>query len=143
MKITKPHILFFILGFIFLFFGLIHFNSDNYSDINIHDTYLVIAYFHLYTLISIIFSFIGLMYYIHSKFKIPLIKYFTYIHVIGTLVCIALFYINPLFHRKNDFPLLDDSYSNNSLVILIGIIIQIIFIINSFLSTINHLFKKK
>lgn len=63
--IEKPHQIFFSEIPIVLLIGYI--KKDAALDINVHDTYYVIAYSHLAILISILFGIIGFGYWIIIK----------------------------------------------------------------------------
>ena len=146
MKLNKPHIYFFITAFAFFISALFAYNSEEAIDINIHDTYFVIANSLLMTLIFIFYSFIGLIYYLHFKFDVPQIKFLTKTHTIITIGCVIIYFLGSLFLTKNDFPLFEETFSLHNfliVIILLGMIVQPIFIINSISSVIRNLLTKK
>lgn len=108
-------------------------------DIQMHDTYIVMALLHLGIAFSIILGFIGGVYWLFRKKK--LIQWMTFTHLGITLFSflsisiIALFYQN--FARSNpDF----FRIINQLLLTLIPIVlfIQILFLINLIISSIRN-----
>lgn len=123
--------------------SLFFYNSDDTIDINVYDTYFIIALSYLMILISIILSFIGFIYYLHFKFEIPQIKYLSKVHTVITIGCIAVYFIGSLFQNKDDFPLFDNTFSFSSFLVLIvsiGVVIQFVFIFNSLFSIAKYIF---
>ncbi|WP_199114245.1 hypothetical protein [Snuella sedimenti] len=56
--IEKPHIIFFLGIPVLILVGILC--GDAALDVNIHDTYYIIAYIHLTSFISILFGIVGL-----------------------------------------------------------------------------------
>lgn len=150
MKFSTPHPYFFVAALIIFIGCLFLYNSEEAIDINIHDTYFVIASsFYLFALISILLSFIGLIYYLHFKFKVELIKILSQIHTTITIGSIAAYFIGTFIHSKleskNEFPWFDDSNNYAWFIIIItllGMTAQLLFIANSLASTFNYFFRK-
>lgn len=149
MKFNKPHIYFWTIALIIFVIALFYYNSDITLDINVHDTYIVIAYFHLMILLSIFLAFIGLVYYLHYKFNVKLSRGLSKIHLVGTtgifIVSMLGFTYFKLKPSNPNFPLFDDMSNEillHSLSFLVFSVLQIIFIINSIFSTISHLLKR-
>ena len=63
--IEKPHLIFLLSIPIIMLIGIL--SEDAVLDINVHDTYYVIAYLHLAILISILFGIFGIGYWIMLK----------------------------------------------------------------------------
>jgi cytochrome c oxidase subunit 1 len=57
--INKPHLIFLLSIPIIMLIGIL--SGDTALDINVHDTYYIIAYLHIAILISILFGIIGLI----------------------------------------------------------------------------------
>ena len=86
------HLLFWGVIPIFLLYGF--FNFEEYVDINIHDTMIVIAVIHLMIFISIIFLVTGFGYFLsYKREKFKLNKLLTLAHVVITFLGILLILI--------------------------------------------------
>ena len=128
--IEKPHLIFLLAIPIIMLIGFL--SEGAVLDINVQDTYYVIAYIHLTTLISIVFGIIGLGYWIMKKANKKLSKLLNWTHIGltfgGTLVCLVLSQLYREGVMEYEF--------NNSLTLIIMLIIlimilgQIIFPIN-------------
>ena len=116
-------------------------SGDATLDINVHDTYFVIAYFHFAVLISILFAIIGVGYWIMQKSDRILSKWLNWTHIGLTFGGIIVVSILTQFYR----PEIMEYEFNNSLTLIITLIIflmvlgQLIFPIN----IIYGLLKKK
>ena len=125
-------VLFAVLLIITSFF----FNSDA-IDIHVHDAYFVIAYAHLFWLVSAFWFVLALIYWLTSGF---LLSYqLTWIHVILTLLLFMVFFIFTLSVKQNAPPYLDLSIwpgfnrSHNrilSWLVLLLFFTQLLFIVN-------------
>lgn len=114
--------------------------SEEKLDVNIHDTYFVIASLHLAYLLSIGYFLLGLGYWLTGKvFKRNLLKSLTIIHsviLIGSFIIYWLMFFYYQLKPKNEiFPLLDDgSFTTNIMIIysciLIIFVAQPIYVIN-------------
>lgn len=101
-------------------------------DINVHDTYYVIANLHLAILISIFFGIIGIGYWIMLKADRKLSKWLNWTHIGLTFGGILVVWILTKFYRTE---FMEYEFNNNltliiTLIILFMIIGQIIFPIN-------------
>lgn len=125
-------------GFLFtaIIFILVSFviTNDKLVDVNIHDTYYVLAYQDFFIILSIIFGFTGLIYFVLEKlkFKFPIVLIF--IHLFAWLYGFSnLFYIPMLGINDNVYytnTIISDNYLFHSLVTTtIGLII---FLVNIF-----------
>ncbi len=86
----NPHIIFLFSIPILLLYGV--FNKESMLDINVHDTYFVIAHFHLTILMSIPFTIFGIGYWLIKKTNKRLSKWMTKAHVgltFGGIFCIV------------------------------------------------------
>jgi len=121
--------------------------SEETFDINIHDTYFVIASIHLAYLLSISYLLLGLGYWLVVKIlKRNLIKILTIIHSAILLGSFIIYWIIIFFYQirpKREFPLFDDyDVINQTLLIsfiLIVFVAQPIYMINLLVS----IFKKR
>lgn len=148
----KPYFFFFVSIIIFLIIGFI--NRSETLDINIHDTYFIIRYYHLAIVLAILFSFIGLLYFTLIKTNFDLVKWMTITH---TVVTIGGFFLMLTFFKliRNEITLgdyesvMDNFYFNEKMNwgIFIAffsiVVVQILFIVNIIYSLIkgrNRLF---
>lgn len=137
--IDKPHLIFLIAIPIIMPIGIL--SGDAVLDINVHDTYYVIAYLHLATLISILFGIIGIGYWIMQKTNRKLSKWLNWTHVGLTFGGTSVVWILTKFYRTE---IMEYEFNNNltliiTLIILLMIVGQLIFPIN----IIYGLIKKK
>ncbi len=149
MSEIKLHIYFWLIALTSFIFAITNFNSDAALDINVHDTYYIIPFFHLILLLSIVLAFTGFIYYLHFKFNIYLFKTLSKIHLVGTAVIFVVLILGFIYFKikpsNPSFPLFDDlSYEIilYSLSFLVFSVLKIIFIFNSIFSTILYLLKK-
>ena len=127
--IDQPHLIFFLVIPVVLLVG--HVNMKSLVDINIHDTYFIVSYFHLVVLLSIFFGIIGILYLMMQKAQRRLFKWLTNLHIIMTIGGLAaLFTIPQLWHPN----VLDYSKKETVLFLLFLLIFlaQISFIVNVF-----------
>jgi len=137
--INKPHLIFLLSIPIIMIIGFI--SGEAVLDINVHDTYYVITYIHLTTLISILFGIIGLGYWIMLKANRKLSKWLNWTHIGLTFGGTIIILILAQLYRKE---IMEYEFNNNltliiTLIILLMILGQIIFPIN----IIYGLIKKK
>lgn len=146
---VKPHHYFGITCLFFLVLCLYWSNSDDAIDINIHDTYFVIANSHIAKLLFVLYGFIGFIYWAFFITKISLIKILTKLHLLITIGSVPIYFlgVNFIFEfkPKSDFPLFDNSNYDvyflltlNSLVI----IAQLLFVTNIVISSFKY-FRRK
>ncbi len=110
-------------------------------DINVHDTYYVIAYLHLTILISTLFGIIGIGYWIMQKADRKLSKWLNWTHISLTFGGTLIVWILTKFYRTE---IMEYEFNNNltliiTLIILLMVVGQLIFPIN----IIYGLIKKK
>ena len=126
----KPHLIFLFSIPIIMLIGIL--SGDAVLDINVHDTYYIIAYLHLATLISILFGIIGMGYWFMLKANKKLSKWLNLIHITLTFGGILLVWILAQLFRES---IMEYNFNNNLtlviyLIALIAIFGQIIYPIN-------------
>ncbi len=138
----KSYWLFLLVSIIYLvliFFG----DNENILDVNVHDTYYVILYHHLYVLLAIITFFFFTVYWVLDLVKFKLVNILSKLHVYGTLASmVGIFFPYSLVLPSSEFPLYDDwQYTNVclSVCVLLFLLFQLLFIINIFVSIIKKL----
>lgn len=107
-------------------------SGDAVLDINVHDTYYVIAYLHLAILISIFFGIIGIGYWIMLKVDRKLSKWLNWTHIGLTFGGTLVLWILTKLYRTG---IMEYEFNNNltlviTLIVLIMIAGQLIFPIN-------------
>jgi cytochrome c oxidase subunit I len=122
--------------------------GDSTLDINVHDTYFVVAHFHLVMGISALYGmFAGIYHWYPKMFKRMLNKNLGYIHFWVTAVCaygvffpmhfIGLAGLPRRYYTNTNFPLFDDLQNVNVLITmfaLVGGAFQLVFLYNFFSS---------
>ena len=118
--------------------------GDSALDINVHDTYFVVAHFHLVMGISALYGmFAGIYHWYPKLFKRMLNKNLGYLHFWVTAICaygvffpmhfIGMAGLPRRYYTNTNFPLFDD-LSNVNVVIsvfaIVGITFQLVFIYN-------------
>jgi len=127
-------ILLFLMGFV---------KNHETFDINVYDTYFVIAQNHLYWLFSQLLLFFFMIYLTLEKVKLQLFKELNLIHIFGTLIFVSgIFFPYYLLHQSSN-SLLGYDYERlnvyRSFCVLFFLIVQFLFIINIFASIIKKL----
>ena len=128
--INKPHLIFLLSIPIIILFGIL--NRNEMLDINVHDTYFVFSQIDLTILISILFSIIGIGYWIMLKANRKLSKWLNLIHITLTFGGILLIWILAQLFRES---IMEYNFNNNLtfgiyLIALIAIFGQLIYPIN-------------
>ncbi|PWB23231.1 cbb3-type cytochrome c oxidase subunit I [Flavobacterium sp. HTF] len=122
--------------------------GDSTLDINVHDTYFVIAHFHLVMGISALYGmFAGIYHWFPKMYGRMLNKNLGYIHFWVTAVCaygvffpmhfIGLAGLPRRYYTNTNFPLFDDLQNVNVLITtfaLVGGVFQLVFLYNFFSS---------
>jgi cytochrome c oxidase subunit 1 len=122
--------------------------GDSTLDINVHDTYFVVAHFHLVMGISALYGmFAGIYHWFPKMFGRMLNKNLGYVHFWVTAVCaygvffpmhfIGLAGLPRRYYSNTNFPLFDDLQNVNVLITtfaLIGGVFQLVFLYNFFSS---------
>jgi cytochrome c oxidase subunit 1 len=120
--------------------------GDSALDINVHDTYFVVAHFHLVMGISALYGmFAGIYHWFPKMYGRMMNKNLGYIHFWATVVCaygvffpmhfIGLAGLPRRYYTNTAFPLFDDLHDVNVIITLfaiVGGIFQIVFLWNFF-----------
>lgn len=144
MNKLKPHQSFWLTALLVLIIAVIsYFDEEAVIDINIHDTYFIIHYFHLAILLVLFFTISGLVYWLFYKAKITMVKQLSKFHVYMSIGCVFISFFVRVFSNQstsNDFPLYDD-ISNHVIFIMVLFILlicaQLLFFLNLILSSFN------
>ncbi|MBW1294255.1 hypothetical protein GBO31_01950 [Aquimarina litoralis] len=134
--VQKPYIIFWILTSLMLIYG---FSFQEYTlDINIHDTYFVISWFHIFFFLSLSFLAIGLIYFaIHKLNKIKN-STLTYIHVVCTIGGLLVLTLLPyLFDSENNWKNMEKQFISQLIFLLIALIVQPILFVHLIISIFN------
>ena len=108
--------------------------SDSGLDINIHDTYFVIAQFDLSVMIAVCLFILGLVYFTFKKLRIELKKWLNLVHTVITLL--GTFYIAYPFDifvasQPEGFPKYPaDLNMEITIAIIVVVSIQLVLLIN-------------
>jgi cytochrome c oxidase subunit 1 len=122
--------------------------GDSTLDINVHDTYFVVAHFHLVMGISALYGmFAGVYHWFPKMFGRMLNKNLGYVHFWVTAICaygvffpmhfIGLAGLPRRYYTNTNFPLFDDLQNVNVLITtfaLVGGVFQLVFLYNFFSS---------
>jgi len=122
--------------------------GDSALDINVHDTYFVVAHFHLVMGISALYGmFAGIYHWYPKMFGRMLNKNLGYIHFWVTAICaygvffpmhfIGMAGLPRRYYTNSNFPLFDDTQNVQVIITafaLIGGIVQILYLYNFFAS---------
>jgi cytochrome c oxidase subunit 1 len=104
----KPQLIFFSLIPIIILSGLL--SGGSALDLNIHNTYFVISYFHLAVLISILFGLFGLGYWFVDLANFKLNKRLNIAHIISMFGSLVIGYRIAFSKRDStEFALLGDT----------------------------------
>jgi heme/copper-type cytochrome/quinol oxidase subunit 1 len=134
--IDKPHKIFWYA--IPVIIGLSMIGLNNAIDIQVHDTYIVIALIHMGLFLSIILGLIGFIYWLFRHKK--LVNWMTAVHVYITTSTFILFVLSGLITTRafeRDLEVVRTVYYIIFTLILITILSQLVFTINLALSVIR------
>ncbi|TCK69160.1 hypothetical protein DFQ05_0679 [Winogradskyella wandonensis] len=139
----KAHNYYWITAICILILGLFTLISsqDSFLDINIYDTYFVVAESHITFVLCSFYILLGLLYFIFHKADITLIPWLSGLH---TLVSIGAFFIHKLLvvfvFSRGSMISGDSSMIQKSIIILTMsvCIAQILFIFNIVYSSIKY-----
>lgn len=81
-----PYLYLWTVSVISLILAFLNNSPESTLDINIHDTYYVILYKHLYILLAVLYLVIGLPYLLPVLLKKKLLAWLTHIHVWGSIL---------------------------------------------------------
>lgn len=125
----KPYLLFLVTIPAILLIGFS--NRDSVLDINLYDTYYIIGYAHLTTLLAILFGIVAIEYWVIHRLGLQISPWLKWIHIGSTLGGTLLVFILSQLFKGNSM----EFEFNNSLTVLIAWIVlmvileQIIFLI--------------
>lgn len=151
MNKWKAYHIFWMFGLLSLIISLFEYFlfEDSALDINVHDTYYVIAHFDISIFRTIIFLILGGIYYFFKYINFKLIPSLTKIHVGITCFSLVAYYfggtiVNLLQPSQSDFPLYDMSNYNmySAFLILIVTMAQLLFVLNIVFSGIRYFLRK-
>lgn len=139
IKNFKLYFLLLVLSIVFLIIGF--FSTDETLDINVHDTYYVIAHSHVYWFYSIFLLLLFGIYGLCDLFKVKLNEAFSKVHILGTFFSIiGLCFPYHLIFTTPEFPLFDD-YEKINLCLTISAILlfafQLVFLLNILIALIK------
>lgn len=135
---SKPYISFWVLSLFMTIYGF-YFQNDT-LDINVHDTYYVISWFHIFLLMSLLFLGIGLTYFTIHKLNKTKNLILTYIHIIGTIGGLLLFTLVPyIFSSESKWSYNDNLIITQLILLSLVMLVQPILFIHLMIS----IFKKK
>jgi heme/copper-type cytochrome/quinol oxidase subunit 1 len=128
--IEKPHLIFLTVIPIIMMIGIL--SGDSTLYFNVHDTYLVILYFHLTILTSIFFGIIGFGYWIMQKANRKLSKWMCWTHIGLTFGGTWVILILAQLYRER---IMEYEFNNNLTLIILLILLligigQLLFPIN-------------
>lgn len=137
MKLSKPHIYFWISALIIFIAGTFTYSDKKaFIDINIHDTYYIIHVFHLTSLIAAFYLTQGIIYWLLKKIKVPLLSYLTKIHLFCTVGGLIIYFFVMTFFEDNT-EIKPGIFNESSIVAWIIVVIlcsilfsQVLFLIN-------------
>lgn len=117
--------------------------GDSALDINVHDTYFIIANQHVVFVLFSFYCLLGLLYFIFKNLNIQLNHYLTIIHTITTVGALFLYDIISLIVGHFFENSIVSNYDNNLdnlmfLLLALGAISQILFIFNLLHSSVRH-----
>jgi heme/copper-type cytochrome/quinol oxidase subunit 1 len=139
LRNIKIYNLFWLVALIILVIGLIQTNNEDTTfDINIHDTYYVIAHFYIALFLSLTYYLIGLGYWVVQKaMKRKLINVLTIIHSVILNGSFLVYWLVNGYSKaffETPFPLFDNHQLINQTLVILSILIlfvgQPIYIIN-------------
>ena len=118
----KPHLIFWISIPVLVLIGIL--NRKEMLDINIYDTYYVFSKTALIIMISALFGFMGLGYYLMLKAKRKLSKWLNLIHVALTVGGILTVWILTQLFRES---IMEYKFNNNLTMVIYALVIITIF----------------
>lgn len=148
MKNLKLYFLLLVLSIVFLIVGF--FSTEGTLDINVHDTYYVIAHSFVCWVNSIFLFLLFGIYGLFDLLKIKLNNLFSKSHIIGTIISIlGLFFPYYLILPTPDFPLFDENDKIQlciTISAILFVVFQLVFLLNILITLIKkmaNIFSKK
>lgn len=145
----KPHLILWLFASVFNIFYGVNFlkGNDSTIDVNIHDTYYVIAQVHLYMAIGFLFLILGFGYFILRVFKVKLYFWLTIFHIVVSLLSLCLLLLQFNFINFLDSP--TRYYQNtafpaqlNLLGFFLFVLAQITYFVNIVISMFTKIFRR-
>lgn len=129
--LKKPYLLFWLAIPIILLVGIL---DDNSLDIAIHDIYFVFYKRDCCILVSIIFGFLGLGYWLMKTFYRKLTKWLNWIHIFLTIGGLITLFIVPYFYEEDNLGTSNAILTLTTLVMVFG---QLFYLINIIIGIFN------
>jgi cytochrome c oxidase subunit 1 len=128
--INKPYILFWITAVLILLDNFFIQDPGSVADINIHDTYFVIAHGLVAELFALLFFIMGVSYWLFERINIDLNKTLTIIHVMGTVGIAWLYRI--ILVGFSLFKIESTGFTNAFVIVtfMLAFLVQPIYIVN-------------
>lgn len=140
MKKVKLHFLLLVLPIVFLMVGF--FSSDETLDINVHDTYYVVAHSFVFWIFSIYLFLLFGVYWLFELLKVNLNDLFSKVHIIGTIISmLGLCFPYHFIFATPEFPLFDDSDKINLCITISAVlffVFQLVFLLNILITLIKR-----
>lgn len=136
--IYKPYTLFWITGILILIDGFFIQDPEATADINVHDTYYLIAHGLIAEIFTLLFFILGLGYWLFEKFNRNLNSILTFIHVLGT---VGVAWIYKIVLGSLSLFKIDNSESIYSFIMFsfsIAFLVQPIYVVNIFIGIIKQ-----
>ena len=118
----KPYLLFLVTIPAILLIGFS--NRDSVLDINLYDTYYIIGYAHLTTLLAILFGIVAIEYWVIHRLGLQISPWLKWIHIGSTLGGTLLVFILSQLFKGNSM----EFEFNNSLTVLIAWIVLMVIL---------------
>ncbi|RZS91900.1 hypothetical protein [Aquimarina brevivitae] len=137
-KVIKyPYLIFLLPVPLILLFG--YWFGNNTLDLNIHDTYYVISYWHIAKMISLFFGILGVLYWIFKVLKINLLQALILIHIYITWIGSVLILLLGLFNHSviNEYIFPSGLALGSLILTLVILIAQVFFALNVIISLIK------
>ena len=138
----KPHLAFFFTIPVILLLGV--FGGDSTLDINVHDTYFVIANPSVAMFIAVFFGMLGGGYWIIQTVGGKLSTWLSAIHIFITIGGILAAFSVPFFifgsHSESSFPMYDEVALKNQILAFIIVIIlfgQLLYLVHLVLAIVR------
>ncbi|GMN09906.1 hypothetical protein MTsPCn9_19490 [Croceitalea sp. MTPC9] len=132
----------FVIGLIISFFITKSYLENSVLDINVHDTYFVIAHVQIYIIFISWFLLCGFGYWVLKRFEVKLFSFLTVLHLIASLFGIiqlirtsAITNFPKRFYQNLVYP--EESYSLIICVWIFFFIGQLTYFLNILISTIR------
>jgi len=144
MKKVKVYHLFWMTELFYIVLSCVDYINDNTIDINVRDTYCVIANFHGGIFVTQTFFILGFIYWLSLKSNLKLINALTKTNTIVTIGSVFAYFIGCYIYDSiysNEFPLFDNeskfNFHTQILIVLSGLA-QFVLIINIVISSLNR-----